>query len=86
MFKGMSDHSSFGMLVSADNQRSKARQDRLAESTPAPTNLIFWFLLVTMSVTGIALGMCLPRKEQQGPAVRPGPRHCPAGHHAGHHP
>ncbi|MFF4694389.1 hypothetical protein [Streptomyces chattanoogensis] len=53
----MSDHSSFGMLVSADNQRSKARQDRLAESTPELPNLIFWFLLVTMSVTGIALGM-----------------------------
>ncbi|KIZ19274.1 DUF4239 domain-containing protein [Streptomyces natalensis] len=64
-FKNLSDHSSFGMLVSADNQRAKARQDRLAESTPAVPSLIFWFLLVTMTVTVIALGMCLPRKNNK---------------------
>ncbi|MFE0186606.1 hypothetical protein [Streptomyces sp. NPDC058989] len=64
-FKGMPEHSSFGMLVSADNQRAKARQDRLAESTPALPSLIFWFLLVTMTVTVIALGLCLPRKNNK---------------------
>ncbi|MFJ9420337.1 hypothetical protein ACIRPT_40240 [Streptomyces sp. NPDC101227] len=64
-FKTISDHPSFGMLVSADNARAKARQDRLAESTPAVPDLIFWFLLVTLTVTVIALGMCLPRKNNK---------------------
>ncbi|NUP42762.1 MAG: hypothetical protein HOY76_38510 [Streptomyces sp.] len=55
----------FGMLVSADDARSKARDTRVAESTPAIPSTIYWFMLVTLALTVIALGLCLPRKNNR---------------------
>lgn len=57
----------FGMLVAADDQRSLGRQARMAESTPTIPGLIYWFMLVNLSVTVVGLGLCLPRKDNKGP-------------------
>lgn len=56
----------FGMLDAADTQRSEQRQDRLAEATPSIPDPILWFLLITLAVTIIALGVCLPRRHNRG--------------------
>lgn len=52
---------SFEMLVAADDKRSQARQTRLAESNPTIPGTIYWYMLVSLAVTIIALGVCLPR-------------------------
>ncbi|WP_206507826.1 bestrophin-like domain [Streptomyces chrestomyceticus] len=52
----------FGMLVSADDSRAKARQTRLAEATPAVPWAIYWFMLVLLSITIISLCLCIPRR------------------------
>ncbi|MGW6707360.1 bestrophin-like domain [Streptomyces sp. NPDC054956] len=57
----------FGLLVAADNQRSLARQARMAESTPTIPSLIYWFMLVNLGVTVVGLGLCLPRTDNKGP-------------------
>ncbi|WP_030608893.1 DUF4239 domain-containing protein [Streptomyces sclerotialus] len=59
------DQSSFGMLVSADEARSKARQARLAESTAAIPTAIYWFMLVLLSLTVISLALCIPRRRNR---------------------
>ncbi|MFE2309499.1 hypothetical protein [Streptomyces sp. NPDC059411] len=67
-FKELGNNSPlFGLLVNADNQRSLGRQARMAESTPTIPGLIYWFMLVTMAVTVIGLGLCLPRANNRGP-------------------
>ncbi|MGW8374788.1 hypothetical protein [Streptomyces sp. ODS28] len=62
-FKKLMDEPSFGMLVSADNERAKARQERLAEANPAIPEPVFWFLLVCLVLTLVALGLALPRRR-----------------------
>ncbi|MER5772374.1 bestrophin-like domain [Streptomyces sp. NPDC001985] len=51
----------FEMLVVADDRRAQARQTRLAESSPTIPGGIYWFMLVSLAVTIVALGLCLPR-------------------------
>ncbi|WP_274561540.1 DUF4239 domain-containing protein [Streptomyces spiramyceticus] len=53
----------FEILVTADRDRSEARQTRIAESTPAIAPLFYWFMLVTLAVTVIVLAFCLPRRK-----------------------
>ncbi|MEV5355853.1 hypothetical protein [Streptomyces sp. NPDC052693] len=53
----------FGMLVAADKERSQARQTRIAESTPAIPNAVYWLMLAALACLVITLGLCLPRKN-----------------------
>ncbi|MEU7022486.1 hypothetical protein ABZ990_17740 [Streptomyces sp. NPDC046203] len=69
VFGQLQDKPVFGMLVSADNDRSVARDERLAQATPSIASAIFWFLLATLVVTVTALGFCLPRKNNRGQIV-----------------
>lgn len=59
----------FGMLVSADNKRSDEREERLTQATASIPGVILWFLLATLVVTVIALGICLPRKNRRGQLI-----------------
>ncbi|MEU4203788.1 hypothetical protein [Streptomyces sp. NPDC045470] len=59
------DQSAFGMLVSADDTRAKARQARLTESTAAVPAVIYWFMLVLLSITVISLCLCIPRRRNR---------------------
>ncbi|MEV6956904.1 hypothetical protein [Streptomyces sp. NPDC051183] len=56
----------FGLLVAADNQRSLGRQARMAEATPTVPGLIYWFMLLTLVITVVGLGLCLPRRNNKG--------------------
>ncbi|MFI0240386.1 hypothetical protein [Streptomyces sp. NPDC016845] len=59
----------FGMLTAADNKRSEERDERLTQATASIPSAIFWFLLVTLIVTVMALGVCLPRKNNRGQLI-----------------
>ncbi|WP_030018835.1 DUF4239 domain-containing protein [Streptomyces monomycini] len=59
------DQGAFGMLVGADDNRAKARQARLTESTAAVPAAIYWFMLVLLSITVISLCLCIPRRRNQ---------------------
>ncbi|MFC9702348.1 hypothetical protein ACFTWD_16760 [Streptomyces sp. NPDC056943] len=56
----------FGMLIAADNKRSDEREERLTQATASIPSAIFWFLLATLTITVIALGVCLPRRNNRG--------------------
>ncbi|MEU7012253.1 hypothetical protein [Streptomyces sp. NPDC046385] len=56
----------FGMLVAADNKRSDEREERLTQATASIPSAIFWFLLATLTITVVALGICLPRRNNRG--------------------
>lgn len=53
----------FEILVAADHDRSKSRQNRIAEATPAVTPAFYWFMLISLALTVLALSFCLPRKK-----------------------
>lgn len=53
----------FNMLVSADKERSEARQTRIAESTPAIPSAVYWLTLAALAFLVVALALCLPRKN-----------------------
>ncbi|MET9516472.1 hypothetical protein [Streptomyces sp. NPDC002994] len=55
--------SAFGMLVSADKERSEARQTRIAESTPAIPSAVYWLMLAALAFLVITLALCLPRRN-----------------------
>ncbi|OKH99801.1 hypothetical protein A6A06_22280 [Streptomyces sp. CB02923] len=55
----------FGMLVAADDSRAKARQTRLAESTPAVPWAVYWFMLVLLAITIMSLCLCIPRRNNR---------------------
>lgn len=57
------DASAFGMLVSADKERSEARQTRIAESTPAIPGAVYWLMLAALAFLVITLALCLPRQN-----------------------
>ncbi|MGI5484861.1 hypothetical protein [Streptomyces lavendofoliae] len=57
------DTPAFGMLVAADKERSQARQTRIAESTPAIPNAVYWLMLAALTFLVITLGLCLPRQN-----------------------
>ncbi|MGA4845183.1 hypothetical protein ACOBQB_02450 [Streptomyces sp. G5(2025)] len=61
--KQMQDSATFGMLVSADRNRSEARQTRIAESTPAIPGAVYWLMLAALAFLVVTLGLCLPRKN-----------------------
>ncbi|WP_327072099.1 DUF4239 domain-containing protein [Kitasatospora purpeofusca] len=54
----------FEILVDADRERSEARQNRIAEATPAVPPAFSWFMLISLAVTLAALAFCLPRKRR----------------------
>ncbi|MFF0744911.1 hypothetical protein ACFYVL_31355 [Streptomyces sp. NPDC004111] len=59
----------FGMLVGADHKRSDEREERLTQATPSIPGAIFWFLLATLTLTVMALGVCLPRRNNRGQLI-----------------
>lgn len=59
----------FGMLVAADNKRSEEREERLTQATASIPGAIFWFLLATLTLTVVALGICLPRRNNRGQLI-----------------
>ncbi|WP_172385918.1 hypothetical protein [Streptomyces sp. MNP-20] len=59
----------FGMLVAADNKRSEEREERLTQATASIPSAIFWFLLATLTLTVVALGICLPRRNNRGQLI-----------------
>ncbi|MGA5193117.1 hypothetical protein [Streptomyces exfoliatus] len=59
----------FGMLVSADNKRSEEREERLTQATASIPSAILWFLLATLVITVVALGICLPRRNNRGQII-----------------
>ncbi|MDI3407370.1 bestrophin-like domain [Streptomyces cavernicola] len=65
-FRPLQGEPSFGMLVAADNERSEEREERLTQATPSVPSAILWFLLITLTVTVVALGVCLPRRNNRG--------------------
>ncbi|MET8474312.1 hypothetical protein ABZY90_11055 [Streptomyces sp. NPDC006422] len=65
-FRPLEGEPAFGMLVSADTKRSEERSERLTQATASIPTAIFWFLLAVLAVTVVALGICLPRKNNRG--------------------
>lgn len=59
----------FGMLIAADNNRSEEREERLTQATASIPSAILWFLLATLAITVIALGICLPRRNNRGQLI-----------------
>ncbi|MGW0034613.1 bestrophin-like domain [Streptomyces sp. NPDC003314] len=59
----------FGMLVAADNKRSEEREERLTQATASIPGAILWFLLATLVITVMALGICLPRRNNRGQII-----------------
>ncbi|MER6955963.1 hypothetical protein [Streptomyces sp. NPDC000618] len=59
----------FGMLVAIDNNRSNEREERLTQATASIPSTIFWFLLATLTITVMALGICLPRRNNRGQLI-----------------
>ncbi|MFJ9041140.1 hypothetical protein ACIRF8_31805 [Streptomyces sp. NPDC102406] len=66
VFREVQDKPVFGMLVAADNKRSDEREERLTQATASIPSAILWFLLSTLVITVIALGVCLPRRNNRG--------------------
>ncbi|MGW5862607.1 bestrophin-like domain [Streptomyces sp. NPDC055239] len=65
-FTELKGETTFGMLVAADSKRSEAREERLVQSSPSIADPIFWFLLVALALTIIALGLSLPTRNNRG--------------------
>lgn len=59
----------FGMLIAADNKRSDERDERLTQASASIPSAIFWFLLATLVITVVALGICLPRRNNRGQLI-----------------
>ncbi|MGA4846524.1 hypothetical protein ACOBQB_09735 [Streptomyces sp. G5(2025)] len=59
----------FGMLVSADTKRSDEREERLTQATASIPSAILWFLLATLVITVMALGTCIPRRNNRGQII-----------------
>ncbi|MEU5001715.1 hypothetical protein [Streptomyces sp. NPDC021622] len=59
----------FGMLIAADNKRSDEREERLTQATASIPSAIFWFLLATLTITVVALAVCLPRRNNRGQLI-----------------
>ncbi|MET9931169.1 MULTISPECIES: hypothetical protein [unclassified Streptomyces] len=59
----------FGMLVAADNKRSEEREERLTQATASIPSAILWFLLATLVITVMALGTCIPRRNNRGQII-----------------
>ncbi|MFE1949314.1 MULTISPECIES: bestrophin-like domain [Streptomyces] len=68
-FEELAGQPVFGMLVAADNKRSDEREERLTQATASIPSAILWFLLITLVITVVALGICLPRKNNRGQLI-----------------
>ncbi|RST19600.1 DUF4239 domain-containing protein [Streptomyces sp. WAC05374] len=68
-FRPLQGEPAFGMLVAADNKRSEERQERLTQATPSVPSAIFYFLLATLTITVVALGTCIPRRNNRGQVI-----------------
>jgi hypothetical protein len=68
-FRTLEGKPAFGMLVAADHKRSDEREERLTQATASIPGAIFWFLLATLVITVVALGICMPRKNHRGQLV-----------------
>ncbi|MER7922914.1 hypothetical protein ABTY96_07205 [Streptomyces sp. NPDC096057] len=68
-FRALEGKSVFGMLVAADNKRSDEREERLTQATASIPSAILWFLLATLAITVIALGTCIPRRNNRGQLI-----------------
>ncbi|MFB6560261.1 hypothetical protein ACFCYH_15460 [Streptomyces sp. NPDC056400] len=68
-FRDLQGQPVFGMLVAADNKRSDEREERLTQATASIPSAILWFLLATLTITVIGLGICLPRKNNRGQVI-----------------
>ncbi|MFJ3900267.1 hypothetical protein [Streptomyces sp. NPDC090025] len=68
-FKQLEGKPVFGMLIAADNKRSDEREERLTQATASIPSAIFWFLLATLTITVVALGFCLPRRNNRGQLI-----------------
>ncbi|MET7370684.1 hypothetical protein ABZS61_33435 [Streptomyces sp. NPDC005566] len=68
-FRTLADKPVFGMLVGADSKRSDEREERLTQASASIPSAIFWFLLATLVITVVALGICLPRKNNRGQLI-----------------
>lgn len=59
------DQPAFGMLVSADDDRSQSRQTRLSEATASVPPAVYWFMLLLLAVTIVSLALCIPRRNNR---------------------
>ncbi|MBT2546369.1 DUF4239 domain-containing protein [Streptomyces sp. ISL-44] len=53
----------FSLLVEADDERSKARQTRISEASPAIPSFVYWFMVVALAATVGAFAFGLPRRR-----------------------
>ncbi|MFD8639300.1 hypothetical protein ACFV14_03220 [Streptomyces zaomyceticus] len=68
-FRALEGKPAFGMLIAADNKRSDEREERLTQATASIPSAILWFLLATLVITVVALGVCLPRRNNRGQLI-----------------
>ncbi|MEV7192726.1 hypothetical protein AB0N81_13160 [Streptomyces sp. NPDC093510] len=68
-FRDLEGKPLFGMLIAADNKRSDEREERLTQATASIPGAILWFLLATLTVTVVALAICLPRRGNRGQII-----------------
>ncbi|RSS50530.1 DUF4239 domain-containing protein [Streptomyces sp. WAC01280] len=68
-FRDLEGKPVFGMLIAADNKRSDEREERLTQATASIPSAILWFLLATLAITVVALGTCIPRKNNRGQLI-----------------
>ncbi|MFE7517015.1 hypothetical protein ACFU8I_38185 [Streptomyces sp. NPDC057540] len=68
-FRTLEGKPAFGMLIAADNKRSDEREERLTQATASIPSAILWFLLATLAITVIGLGICLPRRNNRGQVI-----------------
>ena len=54
----------FETLVNADERRSEARSERVAQSAPAIPEVLYWFMVLTLAVTVMAFGFNLPARRR----------------------
>ncbi|MGW4804582.1 bestrophin-like domain [Kitasatospora sp. NPDC004272] len=68
-FSQLQDQPFFELLAGADDKRSEARDERLTEAGSTIPSAVLWFLLATLAVTVVGLGICLPRRDNLGQVV-----------------
>nr|WP_157165516.1 DUF4239 domain-containing protein [Streptomyces typhae] len=69
VFRTLEGKPVFGMLAAADHKRSEEREERLTQASASIPGVIMWFLLATLFITVLALGVCLPRKNNRGQLI-----------------
>ncbi|MGW0734852.1 bestrophin-like domain [Streptomyces sp. NPDC002851] len=67
--KPLTDAPVFEMLLDADDKRGESRRDRLSQSTPAIPGAMYWFMLLTLVVTVIAVAFVLPHRRGRAEIV-----------------